>query len=261
MRTIVVGNEKGGSGKSTVAAHLVVGLLGLGWRVASLDLDSRQRTTTRFFANREAWALAKGFSLPLPDHETFRAAEGTTLPDRLAALARGHDAAVIDCPGADTPLSRLAHRCADVLVTPVNDSFVDLDVLADIDPETFAVAAPGRYSEMVWEQKKARAARGAVIDWVVLRNRLSPLDARNKRRVGAALDAMAPRFGCRAVPGFAERVVFRELFPQGLTVMDLGIAGIRMTMSHVGARSELRGLLEATLRGAAGGRRAASPTA
>ena len=103
---------------------------------------------------------------------------------------------------------------------------------------------------MVWEQKKARAARGAEIDWVVLRNRLSPLDARNKRRVGAALEALAPRFGCRAVPGFAERVVFRELFPQGLTVMDLGVAGVRMTMSHVGARSELRGLLEATLRGA-----------
>ena len=261
MRTIVVGNEKGGSGKSTVAAHLVVGLLGLGWRVASLDLDSRQRTTTRFFANREAWARAKGFAVPRPDHEAFRAAGGIPLPERLAALARGHDAAVIDCPGADTPLSRLAHRCADVLVTPVNDSFVDLDVLADIDPETFAVAAPGRYSEMVWEQKKARAARGAVIDWVVLRNRLSSLDARNKRRVGAALEAMAPRFGCRAVPGFAERVVFRELFPRGLTVMDLGIAGIRMTMSHVGARSELRGLLEATLRGAAGERRAASPVA
>ncbi len=254
MRVIVVGNEKGGSGKSTIAAHLVVGLLGLGYRVASLDIDSRQHTLTRFLANRAAHAEANGLALPLPDHELFPlVGSRAPLPDRLAELAGDHDVAVIDSPGSDTPLSRLAHSHADVLVTPVNDSFVDLDVLADIDPDTDGVAAPGRYSAMVWEQKKVRAARDrAEIDWVVMRNRLSHIDARNKRRVETALTALAPRVGCRLIPGFAERVIFRELFPRGLTVLDLGVAGIRMTMSHVGARSELRGLLEAALRGAAG---------
>ena len=254
MRVVVVGNEKGGSGKSTVAAHLVVGFLGLGYRVAALDLDTRQRTMTRFFANRAAHAEAKDLALPLPRRELFPAVGGGgPLPDRLAALAPAHDIAVVDTPGADTPLSRLAHSCADVLVTPVNDSFVDLDALAEIDPEDFSVVRPSHYAAMVWEQKKARAARDrGVIDWVAMRNRLSHLDARNKRRVLAALEALAPRVGYRLVPGFSERVVFRELFPRGLTVLDLGAAGVRMTMSHVGARLELRTLLEATLRGAAG---------
>ena len=253
MRAIVVGNEKGGSGKSTVAAHLAVGLLGAGYRVASIDIDVRQRTMTRFFANRAAHAEAQGLALPAPDHELFAAVrDGGTLPERIAALAAGHDAAVIDCPGSDTPLSRLAHGLADVLVTPVNDSFVDLDVLAEIDPDTFGVVRPSRYSVMVWEQRKIRAARDrAEIDWVVMRNRLSPLDARNKRRVAAAVEELAPRVGYRTIPGFSERVIFRELFPRGLTVLDLGRAGLRMTLSHVGARSELRGLLAAALRGAA----------
>ena len=253
MRAIVVGNEKGGSGKSTAAVHLVVGLLGLGLRVAALDIDSRQRTMTRFFANRAAYGRARGLALPLPGGETLASgsADAAPLADRLAALAEDRDAAVIDCPGSDTPLARAAHAHADVLVTPVNDSFVDLDSLAEVDPETFRVVRPSRYSETVWEHKKTRAARdGAGIDWVVMRNRLSHLDARNKRLVGAALEQLAPRVGCRLIPGFAERVIYRELFPRGLTVLDLGAVGVRMTMSHVGARSEVRGLLEAALGGA-----------
>ena len=258
MRTIVVGNEKGGSGKSTAAVHLVVGLLGLGLRVAALDVDSRQQTMTRFFANRAAYGRAHKLALPAPALETFMpAGNEVPLAERLAALAENRDAAVIDSPGSDTALSRAAHSRADVLVTPVNDSFVDLDSLAEIDPETFSVARPGRYSEMVWGYKKTRAARDpAGIDWIVMRNRLSHLDARNKRLVGAALEQLAPRVGCRLVAGFAERVIYRELFPRGLTVLDLGAAGIRMTMSHVGARSEVRGLLEAALGGGAPGRAA-----
>ena len=254
MRTIVVGNEKGGCGKSTVAAHLAIALLGLGYRVASIDIDSRQQTLSRFFANRAAYAAARSLALPSPDHAPLAPVDdGQPLPARLDSLARAYDVVVIDTPGADTPLARLAHGHADVLVTPVNDSFVDLDVLAEVDADSFAVARPSRYSAMVWEQKKARAARDrAGIDWVVMRNRLSHIDARNKRRVAAALEALAPRIGCRLIPGFAERVVFRELFPRGLTVLDLGLVKTPLTMSHVGARSELRGLLAAVLRGAAG---------
>ena len=254
MRVIVVGNEKGGSGKSTAAVHLALGLLGLGYRVASLDIDSRQQTMTRFFQNRTAYGEAEGLALPQPDHQVVKpGGRNVPLPERLDALAEEYQLVVIDSPGADTAQSRLAHSFADVLVTPINDSFVDLDALAVIDPESWKVLRPSRYAEMVWQQKKVRAKRDRrEIDWVVMRNRLTHIDARNKRRIEAALAEMAPRIGCRLIPGFAERVIFRELFPRGLSVLDLGVVGMRMTMSHMGARSELRSLLQAVLRGAAG---------
>ncbi len=260
MKIIVVGNEKGGSGKSTTAVHIALGLLITGRRVATLDVDSRQQTFTRFLSNRAQYADTHGLDLPLPDHRILApadlndkaAAEEETerrLDETIAELEASADYLVIDGPGSDTVLSRHAHSHADLLITPVNDSFVDLDVLADIDSESFRVMRPSRYCAMVFDQKKKRAARdGGSIDWVVMRNRLAHLNARNKKRVEAALEALAPRVGFRVLPGFAERVIFRELFPRGLTVLDLSAAGIRMTMSHVGARNEVRNLLGAVVR-------------
>jgi chromosome partitioning protein len=98
---------------------------------------------------------------------------------------------------------------------------------------------------MVWEQKKRRALTdGGSIDWIVMRNRLASLDARNKRRIGKLVEELARRIGFRLAPGFSERVVFRELFPRGLTLLDLADAGTALTLSHVAARQELRGLLD-----------------
>jgi chromosome partitioning protein len=97
----------------------------------------------------------------------------------------------------------------------------------------------------VWEQKKQRAQRdGGSIDWIVMRNRLATLDARNKRRVGGLIEQLAKRIGFRLAPGFSERVIFRELFLKGLTLLDLAESGTEMTFSHVAARQELRGLLD-----------------
>lgn len=260
MRVIVVGNEKGGSGKSTTAVHLSLGLVQLGFRVVVIDVDSRQRTLARFMAYRADYAETHGLLLPVPECRPLAAGGLGDRPDADAEAERclsdlfdefdsEVDQVVIDCPGSDTAVSRAAHGRADVLVTPINDSFVDLDVLADVDADTFGVLRPGRYSAMVWEQKKRRALRDrAGIDWIVMRNRLAHLDARNMRRVDAALAALAPRVGFRVAPGFSERVIYRELFPRGLTVLDIGTVGMRMTMSHVGARNEVRGLLAAVLR-------------
>lgn len=266
MRVVVVGNEKGGSGKSTTAAHLALGLLLLGKRVATLDIDTRQQTMTRFFCNRDVYATTHGLALPLPDHRLFVPSVNDSLAIAESETERRFDEAigdfdgtadylVIDSPGSDNTLSRYAHSHADVLVTPVNDSFVDLDVLVDIDAETFRALRPSRYCVMVWEQKKRRAARdGGGIEWIVIRNRLAHLDAHNKRRVLAALEALGPRVGFRTATGFSERVIYRELFPRGLTVLDVGGAGMKMTMSHVGARNEVRQLLAVVLQGIAAAR-------
>jgi len=254
---IVVGNEKGGAGKSTVAMHLAVALMRMGKRVGAIDLDLRQRSFSRYLGNRTAWCEKHGVDLPRVseiavapsaqrDLDIAEMEETERFSHALSDLKARTDFIIIDAPGADTLYSRLAHSAADTIVTPVNDSFVDFDLLAEIDPDTFQVGRPSVYSEMVWECRKCKAAvERRSIDWVVMRNRVSMLDARNKRRVGEGLKMLSQRIGFRLAPGFAERVIYRELFPLGLTLLDLTESGstLPFTMSHVAARQELRDLL------------------
>jgi chromosome partitioning protein len=256
---IVLGNEKGGSGKSTTAMHLIVGLLRDGYRVGAIDLDARQGTLTNYLVARAAYAQRHGVELPVPNaRSVFRserdsradaeAEEKARFEAAIRELSACCDIVVADCPGADTYLSRLTHANADTLITPINDSFVDFAMLAKVDPDDHAVINPSIYSEMVWEARKRRFARDrARIDWIVMRNRMGSTEMRNKRDVGTTLEALAKRIGFRTVKGFGERVIFRELYLQGLTLMDVREAGLSITlgMSHIAARAEVRALLSA----------------
>lgn len=253
---VVIGNEKGGSGKSTTAMHLIVSLLRSGYSVGSIDLDARQATLTRYFENRHDSAEQRVRDLPLPEHYAVsRSAldtlgsrqddERARLVDLIEDLRAHHDFLVIDTPGADSFLSRVGHSFADTLVTPMNDSFVDLDLLARVDGETLEIVRPSLYSEMVWLQRQERAKRdGGAMDWVLMRNRLSTLTARNKQDVELVLEKLAKRIGFRMAPGFGERVIFRELFLSGLTLLDLKDVRTRFTLSHVAARQEIRDLVK-----------------
>ena len=254
---IVIGNEKGGAGKSTVAMHLSVALKRMGKNVGVIDLDVRQRTFTRYLENRMRWIQATRSDIPLPatirvdasgarNLDEAEAEETAKFEESFRRLSETCDFVIVDAPGGDTFLSRLAHSKADTLITPLNDSFVDFDLLGDVNPQTLKVVRPSFFAEMVWEcrKEKAKVSRKP-IDWVVMRNRMSPLEARNKQRVGEALDNLAQRIGFRLAPGLSERVIYRELFPMGLTLLDLTEEGsnITFTMSHVAARQELRDLL------------------
>jgi chromosome partitioning protein len=162
-----------------------------------------------------------------------------------ALLDGGFDAVVIDTPGRDSEIGRAAIARADTLVTPINDSFVDFDLLGQVDPDSFKVTRPSFYAELVWKARQQRArADGGTVDWVVLRNRLSSLEARNRKRVGAALEELAKRIGFRVAPGLSERVIYRELFPRGLTLLDMSHVS-DASLSHVAARAELRELIAA----------------
>jgi chromosome partitioning protein len=258
-RVIVIGNEKGGSGKSTIAIHLATALLRDGYKVGSIDLDSRQGTLTRFIDYRRRFRARRAVNLLVPEHtvvelnltaphEEAREDERVRFLSAFEAMRKRCDFIVIDTPGSDSPLSQLAHSYADTVVTPLNDSFIDLDVIARVDGDKMEVLRPSHYSSLVWEQKKRRLARDRQpIDWIVLRNRLSSLNARNKRMMADLLDKLSKRLGFRVVPGISERVVFRELYLKGLTVFDLREPGVDMalTMSHVAARQELRALISA----------------
>ena len=248
---IVFGNEKGGSGKSTAAIHLIVGLLQRGYSVASIDTDSRQGTLSRYLANRRTFIKAAASDLKMPDAYAITLDNGDET-EQFRLLFEGglinHDIVVVDTPGSAGTLSSLAHSYADTLVTPINDSFVDLDVLAHVDGARMAVMGPSHYSEMVWTQKKLRAERdGGSIDWIVMRNRLSSLDAHNKRQMEEVLRDMATRIGIRIVPVLGKRVIFRELFLAGLTILDLkDAAGLQaLSPSHLAAREEVFGLIDA----------------
>ncbi|MEQ1864922.1 MAG: division plane positioning ATPase MipZ [Micropepsaceae bacterium] len=247
---IVVGNEKGGSGKSTVAIHLVAGLMSAGLRVGAIDLDHRQRSFSHFFANRAHWAEREKRDYPLPKLVTMAPADddaAARLAHVVGELAGEVDAIVVDCPGADTALGRAAHANATVIVTPLNDSFVDFDLLAGVDPETFEAKAPSIYAEFVWESRKRQMIeKRKTIDWLVVRNRMSSTETRNQRRVSEALSKLSQRIGFRLAPGLSERVIYRELFPKGLTVIDLIEGKTRgITMAQVAARAEVRGLVSA----------------
>ncbi|MEM6498532.1 MAG: division plane positioning ATPase MipZ [Pseudomonadota bacterium] len=229
----------------------------MGSRVGVIDLDVRQRTLTRYFENRVRWVHSTGSKLPMPeiirvdastqrDLDAAEKEDTERLESALKRLKASCDFVVVDAPGGDTFLSRLAHIHADTLITPLNDSFVDFDLLGDVNPQTLEVIRPSFYSEMVWSCRKNKAQTSRQpIDWIVMRNRMSPLEARNKQKVGAALEKLARRIGFRLAPGLSERVIYRELFPAGLTLLDLTEKGsnVSFSMSHVAARQEMRDLL------------------
>ena len=237
---IVFANEKGGTGKSTTAVHTAVALAAAGRSVAAIDLDTRQRTLGRYLDNRAATIRRSDLDLPMPLYETFDPAKNDDLDGQIDRLAAGADILVVDTPGRDDPFARAAMLRADTLVTPINDSFVDLDLIGEVDAETYKIRRPSFYAELVWRSRTQRAkTHGATVDWVVLRNRLQYVEAKNMRRVGEALADLARRVGFRIIPGLGERVIYRELFPKGLTLLDLPQLG-NVGLSHIAARQELR---------------------
>ena len=251
---IVLGNEKGGSGKSTTAMHLFTALSRQGKRVGAMDLDLRQQSFFRYLDNRAAYGEANGLDLGQPERRQIASSRNVNRDEArledderfglaLESLQACSDFVLIDCPGSHSYFSQLAHASADTLITPMNDSLIDFDLLARVDPNTEKVLGPSVYSEMVWRARQLRAKAGLKpIDWIVTRNRMSNLQAKNKRRVGGLLSDLSKRIGFRLAPGFSERVVFRELFLNGLTLLDL--EGGAMTLSHVAARQEVRELLK-----------------
>src|SRR6202034_1157594 len=164
------------------------------------------------------FCVARGFGARI---EEIEAQEFAAFAEAVSAVEQNHDFVIIDTPGTDSYLMRLAHSMADTLITPLNDSFVDFDVLGVIDQTTFEVAGASHYAEMVREaRRQRRLVDGGLTDWIVVRNRLSTLGSRNRRLVGEGVHELAKQLGFRSADGFAERVVYREFFPRGLTALD-----------------------------------------
>jgi chromosome partitioning protein len=261
---VVIGNQKGGSGKSTFAMHIIVALLKVGKRVASFDLDLNQLTLTRYLGNRHEWGREHGQKLELPDHypvteevvyargrnhgadlrqfisqfkKTARAHKDDLIDSNALShsadlrrfisqlkeigRARKHDFIIVDTPGGVQHLSLIAHGMADTLITPINDSLFDLDVLiamerSDLEPR------PSVYAKTVQHALEARRkVSGRATDWIVVRNRLESIESNNERQITRVLDVIQRTLGFRIARGLLDRPVYREFFAAGLAVFDL----------------------------------------
>ena len=244
---IVFANEKGGTGKSTTAVHVAVALAYQGAKVAAIDLDSRQRTLHRYLENRAETQRRRSVQLPGPEFAVFRGETIEALDQLSDEMGEGCDFLLFDTPGRDDPFARHVATRADTLVTPLNDSFVDFDLIGQVDAETFKVRKLSFYAELIWEARKKRAMATLVegrreMDWVVVRNRSGHVEMRNMRRLDQALTELSKRVGFRVAQGLSERVIYRELFPSGLTLLDKGHLG-ELGTSHLVARQELRQLV------------------
>ncbi len=246
---IVVGNEKGGSGKTTIAMHVAVALLKEGQRVGTIDLDSNQKSLTHYIEYRGIWAKHRGIELETPIHRHISRAEGAKLDENeaeelaafeavIAGFGQSVDFLVIDTPAHDCYLMRLAHLAADTLLTPLNDSFLDFGTLASIDPVTHEITDTGHYAAMVvGARQQRRSFDHSHINWLVICNRFSL-----RRLVDDGLDRLAMRLGFRPLEGCAERRLYRELFPTGLTAfdsLDEATLTIRPSRAHLAAQREV----------------------
>jgi chromosome partitioning protein len=236
--------------------HIIVALLKAGKRVASFDLDLNQLTLTRYLGNRHEWVRKHEQKLELPDHYPVREeVHGTTLRQFVSRLkkigrahkrdfigssalshsadlrqfisqlkkigrAHKHDFIVIDTPGGIQHLSLIVHGMADTLITPINDSLVDLDVLVAMEQSDLA-PQPSVYAKMVWRALEARRkVTGRTTDWIVVRNRLESVESSNQHQITQVLDVIQRAVGFRVAHGLLERPVYREFFAAGLTVLD-----------------------------------------
>ncbi len=255
---ITFGNEKGGSGKSTTAMHIFAVAAHSGYKVGVLDLDLRQLSFQHYIENRIKTATVQNVDLPMPIMFALQESqldskiqsqveEERFFTEGLENLEKDCDIIMIDCPGSNSNFARMAHSVADLLITPMNESFVDFDMLAKIDPATEKISGPSLYSEIVWEARKLRKSAGLdPLDWIVVRNRMSTNRAHNRRRVSKKLKEFSQRIGFRTAPGLSERVIFRELYTKGITLLDVPYISTENTsMSHVAARHELRELISA----------------
>lgn len=252
---IVVSNEKGGTGKSTICMHLAIKLLQEGFSVTTIDLDGRQGTLTKYIENRKQFRMSQGIYLPTPEHFCYVPESNPILCENsLTNLAlciqnckKKSDAIIIDTPGTKNYLFDEAHKYADTLITPISDSMVDLSVMADIDYAQEKIKGPGPYAEFIWDIKKYLASKGKpYLNWIVVGNKFSNFNSRNKNQVFAYLEHLSKLYGFRFLPGLKDRVIYKELFLEGLTVLDMSHEKLKlkMSMSHLAAKREIKNLAE-----------------
>lgn len=240
---ITFANEKGGVGKSTSAFHTTVALCNAGESVAVIDLDFRQRSLAKAVENRVATARRLEIDLPCPVNDVMGDLSVGALESEIRRLSLTCNFIVIDVAGHDSEIGRFAISVADTLVTPINDSFVDLNLLGHVEPVEMQFEMLGPFARLV-NHLVIDGRRGKLrpVDWIVVQNRLRSLSSHNERRFNKILSEIAPVAGFRIGHGLGERVIYRELYPFGLTLLDADFLPDLQRVRQV-AKDELQDML------------------
>ena len=251
---MVWGNAKGGVGKSTLALHFSLQCMHEKLSVACLDADGDQGTLFRSIENRKQYCKRNNISFPVPEMIRFcpSAYANTSLAieaiDAVLEQCAHFDIIVIDTQGSDTPVGRYIHQQCQVLISPLTDSLLDLDLfvnISQIQENSHHTLPLGSYAHMVWEQRLSKISQTQEhLEWVVVRNRMGGQISPTQMQLEKILKSLAPRVGFHIGPSIGDRSIFRELFPCGLTVMDR--EGLT-TLAHITARQEIKSVTQFVL--------------
>jgi chromosome partitioning protein len=181
------------------------------------------------------------------DVRANEAQEFALFAEAIGAVEHDYEYVVIDTPASDSYLMRLAHSLADTLVSPLNDSFIDVDVFSRVNHDRTQRGAVAQYADLVLEaRRRRRLVDNGVIDWVMVRNRMATIASNNARQVALSVARLSNELRFRVVDGLHDRVIFRELFPIGLTALDpIEEASAGLNSSQTAARREIESLLGA----------------
>tara|TARA_B100000678_G_scaffold285297_1_gene288221 strand:+ start:1776 stop:2753 length:978 start_codon:yes stop_codon:yes gene_type:complete len=240
---ITFANEKGGVGKSTLAFHVAIALAHAGAKVVAIDLDRRQRTLERGLTYRGGTAGNLGIALPSPQFAVLDQPSTAALYQTINRLGPDADFVILDAAGADSPIFRRVVALADTLVTPVNASFLDLELLGRVNPVSGLPERSGCFGETVSTLREERLAHEmGRIEWIVVKNRVRSAEKRHMSRIDRALERLAINQDFRIGQGLNERLAFRELFQFGLTHLDLALIP-DMIKSQVSSCNEIENLV------------------
>ncbi len=134
QRVITVAGPTPDSGKTTLAAHIACAALTQGLKVATFDLDNGKHTFTCFVEARRRHRPRLETASAIPHHRVPDLAENglEKLWHDIERQRRHAEIVIIDCPSGNSPATRLAVRCADLLLTPATDILKDIADLAKL---------------------------------------------------------------------------------------------------------------------------------
>jgi chromosome partitioning protein len=222
---IVFGGIKGGTGKSTLAFHIATCAHMNNKKIVTIDCDFPQFSFSKYYENRKK---NKSLDEKLIWQNHHKITDLTKLPDMIEK----DTVYLIDTPGKYDPHITKIHGMADIIISPVNDSFLDIDTIMKLDQGKWAM--PGYYYETIMENKKYKKDSM----WIVVRNRSTHINSKHKRTVEERLTELSKRINFTLMQGLRERTIFRELFNEGSTVLD--VESKKMSLSHLAAKMEVK---------------------